>query len=310
MLVLTCALWGLSFPVVKALHLEQESRLPAAGTLFLAIWMQVARFGLAAMVLLPFLPKFGRPSPLEIRQGLWLALTGGLGMGLQAWGLAHTEASTSAFLTQAYCIFLPLVACFRTRRFPDPRTLGATVLVLAGGAILAGVRPDKLHLGAGETATLLAALIFTFQILTLENPRYADNRGTPVTFIMCLGIAAGYLPFTFLTTSDPSAVWQAGASLPAALFVVTLTLFSSVGAFLLMNSWQKRVSATEAGLIYTTEPIFAALYALFLPAWFAAFTGCPYPNESLTLPLLTGGGLIILANLWMQWPSPRSPSPS
>ncbi|MCU0795368.1 MAG: DMT family transporter [Akkermansiaceae bacterium] len=303
LLVLASALWGLSFPVVKALHLEQSLRIPDAGTTFLAIWMQVARFLVAALILAPLMLGRPRPTGNEWRQGLGLALSGGLGMGVQAWGLAHTEASTSAFLTQAYCVFLPLIACFKSRSRPSLRIIGATTLVLVGGAILAGLRPDDLRLGIGESATLLAALIFTFQILILENPRYAANRGTPVTFLMFLGIAIGYLPFAFLSAPTPAAVWTAGASVPAAAFVLILALFCSVLAFLLMNTWQKEVSATEAGLIYTMEPIFAAIYALFLPALFAGLAGFHYPNETLTQAMILGGGLILAANLWMQWPA-------
>jgi drug/metabolite transporter (DMT)-like permease len=306
LLVLACALWGLSFPVVKALHLEQAARVPEAGTTFLAIWMQVARFLLAALVLAPLMLGRARPTVNEWRQGLGLALSGGLGMGVQAWGLAHTEASTSAFLTQAYCVFLPLVACVKSRRRPDLRTVGATVLVLIGGAVLAGIRPDQLRLGIGESVTLLAALIFTFQILILENPRYDGNRGTVVTFLMFVGIAIAYLPFAFLTAPSVDAIWAVGASLPTAGLVATLALFCSVGAFLLMNTWQKKVSATEAGLIYTTEPIFAAIYALFLPALFAGLAGFAYPNETLTGAMILGGSLILLANLWMHWPGKES----
>ena len=72
-LILACALWGLSFPVVKVLHIEQMSRLPGAGSEFLSAWIQVARFGLGALILLPFVWRGGGPTRLEIRQGLRIA---------------------------------------------------------------------------------------------------------------------------------------------------------------------------------------------------------------------------------------------
>ena len=68
-----------------------------------------------------------------------------------------------------------------------------------------------------------------------------------------------------------------------------------------MNTWQRKVSATEAGLIYTTEPVFAAGYALFLPVMLAGLIGHAYPNETLTPSLLIGGSLVLLANVGMQW---------
>lgn len=300
MLILACALWGISFPLIKALDGEHGARLPEASGVFLAVWLQMARFGLAALVILPFVIR-SRLTRKELKQGAWLAAWGGLGMALQAWGLGHTEASTSAFLTQAYCVFLPLLACARTRLLPDRKTVVATLLVLAGGAILSGIRPGDLRIGKGEAATLAAAFIFTFQILTLENPKYSGNRGLAVTFTMSAFIALMFLPLSFLLASDPSQVIRAGSSWPSFGIVLALALFCSVGAYGLMNSWQPRVPATEAGLIYTTEPIFTAGFALFLPGVLARLIGGAYANESITVSLLVGGSCIALANVLMQW---------
>jgi drug/metabolite transporter (DMT)-like permease len=300
MLILACALWGISFPLIKALDGEQRARLPEVSGVFLAAWLQMARFGLAALVMSPFVIR-ARPTRKEITQGAWLAGWGGLGMALQAWGLGHTEASTSAFLTQAYCVFLPLVACVKARCLPGWKTTFATLLVLTGGVIFSGIKPGDLTIGKGEVATLGAAFIFTFQILTLENPKYSENRGLAVNFTMSVFIALIFLPLSFLTASDPYQVILAGSSWPSFGIVLALALFCSVGAFGLMISWQPRVTATEAGLIYTTEPIFTAGFAMFLPAMLAGLMGGNYANESITISLLAGGLLIVGANILMQW---------
>ncbi len=303
-LILTCALWGLSFPLVKALHLEQTARLPGVSSLFLASWLQIARFGLGALILMPFVIGRKAPTSSEVRQALILAFWGGSGMWLQADALAYTDASTSAFLTQAYCVFLPLWACLRARQWPGSRVTVATLLVLTGGAILSGLRPDHLKLGRGEIETLGAAFLFTFQILTLENPRYQGNCGLMVTFVMFIGIAVLLLPFTLMSAPNLAACISAGASLPAFGIVSLLALFCSAVAYLLMNIWQPRVSATEAGLIYTTEPVFTAVFALFLPALLGAFIHESYPNESLTTQMIIGGSLVLAANMLMQWKRP------
>ncbi len=300
-LILTCAFWGLSFPVMKALHLEQAARLPGAGTPFLSAWMQVARFGSAALILLPFVARGPRPTRLELRQGLWIAWWGGLGMGIQADGLAHTDASVSAFLTQGYCIFLPLWACLKQRRPPGVRVLLATLLVLIGGAVLSGIRLDHLRLGRGELETILAAFLFTFQILILEDPQYAATRSMAVTFVMFVGITALFVPITLVLATQPLDCLTAGASWPACGMILVLASFCSVVAYLLMNTWQPRVSATEAGLIYTTEPVFTAIYVLFVPAMLGTLIGNTYSNETLTASLVFGGSLIVAANGLMQW---------
>lgn len=305
-LILACALWGLSFPIIKALDLEQSARLPEASKTFLACWLQMARFSLAALLMAPLL-LHQRPNRKELAQGSWLGFWGGLGMALQAWGLAYTEASTSAFLTQAYCVFLPLIACLKSRRLPAGRILLATALVLAGVAILSGLQPGHLHLGKGEALTLLAAFVFTFQILTLENPAHAGNRGLVVTFAMCGFIALIFLPIAALLAPEPRALLDAGRSLPAFLLVLSLALLCSIAAFGLMNSWQPRVSATEAGLIYTMEPVFTALFVLFLPGLLARLIGNGGANESLSASFLTGGSLVLAANLLVQWKRPPHP---
>lgn len=300
-LTLACLLWGLSFPLIKALHLEQAARIPEASTWFLAAWLQVARFGLAALLLIPLLARRGIPGRLEIHQGLIVGGWGGLGMAIQADALAYTHASTSAFLTQAYCIILPLWAAVRSRRLPGTRVITATVLVLAGSIVLSGLRWDDLTIGRGEASTLVAAFFFALQILALEDRRFAANSGVSVTFVMCVVIAAIFLPVSLIGAPHVGAVLTAGATSQAFVLVLSLALFCSVGAFGLMNAWQRRVSATEAGLIYTTEPVFTAVYVLFLPAMLGAFIGQIYANESLTTSLALGGSLIVAANVLMQW---------
>jgi drug/metabolite transporter (DMT)-like permease len=308
MLILACILWAVSFPVIKALNMEQSARLPGITETFQASWLQMARFALAAVLLIP-LVAHQWPTRKELIQGIWLGAWGGLGMALQAWGLNYTEASTSAFLTQAYCVILPLVACLKTRRAPTPKVLVATALVIVGGAILSGVKPGELKIGKGEAATLAAAFIFTFQILTLENPKYEGNRGLPVTFAMCAAIALMFLPVSALLAPAPGHLIAMASSWPAFTLLLVLALVCSVGAYGLMNSWQPRVSATEAGLIYTTEPVFTAVFALFLPVLLAQLVGSAYPNESLTFSLVAGGSLILAANLLMQWKRrPHQPS--
>lgn len=309
-LVLTCALWGLSFPLIKALHLEQSARVPETGSMFLAMWMLAARFTAGGLILLPVVMLMaGKPTRKEVRQGFVLALWGGSGLVLQADGLAHTAASTSAFLTQAYCVFLPLWACLRTRRKPQFRIVLATLAVVAGTAVLSGLRPDDLRLGRGEWETLLAAFLFTFQILTLEDPFYQGNRPLPVTMVMCLAIGIMAAPAAWLAAPTPAALWHTIASWPAVSIVLTLGLVCSVAAYLLMNTWQPKVPATEAGLIYTTEPVFTSLYVLFLPAWLAQWCGKPYANESWSATMWIGGGLILAANVLVQWPQ-RRPTPA
>ncbi len=305
------ALWGLSFPAIKGLIDEQQALLPAADSRFLASWLQVVRFGLAALLLAPWVLG-RRMSPGEIRQGMTLAAWSGFGMWLQADALATVKASTSAFLTQAYCVFLPLWAAFRGRKLPAARVILCTAMVLTGVAWLSGVKPGDLHIGRGEWETLAAAFLFTFQILVLEDPRHRNNNGLAVSFVMFATIAVCFLAPALLTGPSQRACLTIASSSHVAGLIAVITLFSTLGAFTLMNRWQPLVTAVEAGLIYSAEPLFTALYVLFVPGWIGAWTGHQYVNEIWTSALIGGGLLITSANLLLHLrrPSERENSHS
>jgi len=307
-LVTATAAWGLSFPLQKMLAMEQQQLAPAAGSWFLTSWITCLRSLIATLVLLLWKPNLLRAlTPPERRQGVLLGLIGGLGLMLQADGLAHTNASTSAFLTQAYCVLLPMWDSISHRRLPGWRQVGCAGLVLWGISILSGFDWRTLHMGRGEWETLGCALASTVWIVLLEQPRYAKNRVMPVTLLMFFGFAVWSAPVAVLAAPQVADLLRVVASPIAVAQLSVLSLLCTAFAYGCMNLWQPKVSATEAGLIYCIEPVCAASFSLFLPEILSRWTGVPYPNESLTGALLAGAILITGANVFLQitW-SPRT----
>ena len=303
MLILATPCWALSFPVMKALALEQQKLLPDAGTWFFTALGVVIRFGLAGLLMLPLLFRAGgKFSRHEIEQGILLAAFGGAGILFQMDGLAYTAASTSAFLTQGYTVFIPLWVVLTTRRRPSLKIILSVALVLAGVAVLADLNLHSLKLGRGELETLVASLLFTGQILALEHPRYAANRPVHFSIVMFFAMALFSMPLLWATAPDAAACLRAYASPAACGFMAALIVVSTLAGYLIMNRWQREVTATEAGLIYCLEPVFASALALFLPAWFSGWAGINYPNEQLTARLLIGGALVTAANIFLQMP--------
>jgi drug/metabolite transporter (DMT)-like permease len=301
-ILLACtSCWALSFPVMKALTLTQQMILPGAGSGFLSSLCVMCRFLVAGTLLLLVSPaKIKTVSRRELEQGLWLALFASSGIGLQMDGLAYVSASTSAFLTQLYCVLIPLWVALDRRSVPSLKILLCSALVLAGMALLVNVDWRALRLGRGELETLASSVMFTAQILCLESPRYSANRPECFTTIMLLAMGLFAAPVVLAAAPDFSACVRVYESAPACGFLAALILICSLGPFLLMNRWQREVTATEAGLVYCTEPVFVSLLALFLPAWLSQWAGVDYTNEQLTLPLLLGGGLITAANVLLQ----------
>lgn len=294
-------LWGLSFPLIKAMGQEQQQLVPAGGSWFAATLIIAARFVLATLVMLPLArTQLVERRSGELRQGLGLGLALGAGLLLQVDGLQYTAASTSAFLTQFYAIMIPVVVALRTRRAPPPVVWAGGALVVAGTAILGRFDFQAWHLGRGELETLLSSVFFMVQIFLLGDPRHAGNRPLAVTAVMFATVAVIFSGLALLTAPTPADCLRPLTSGPWLVFLGLLTLFCTLGSFTLMVRWQPHLSATEAGLVYCFEPVFASVMALFLPALFSRWAGFDYANESLTWQLLVGGGLITLANVLLQ----------
>jgi drug/metabolite transporter (DMT)-like permease len=299
-------LWGLSFPLLKALAGAQTLLVPESGNWFVTAMSLAPRFLLAAVILLVVARRqLTGLTCDEWRQGGLLAVSCALGMLLQVDGLQHTSASVSAFLTQFYAILIPVFLALRYRRMPSWISAVCVLLVVAGVAILGRFDFRTFSLGRGEWETLGSSVFFMWQILVLGDARYAANRFLPVSTIM-FGVIGMLFAGLALATAPHSA---ADCLVPLTSvswlgFTVLLTGCSTLGAFLLMIKWQPKITATEAGLIYCFEPVFASLMALFLPALFSQWAGLDYANETLTWQLLVGGGLITLANVLLQKQAP------
>ncbi len=300
--------WGLSFPLIKAVAYTHELLLPGSGNWFITAMMLAPRFLLAAAIMLVVARKqLGRLSRLELKQGLLLGVSNALGMVLQVDGLQFTSASVSAFLTQFYAIMIPVVVALRIRRAPPLVVWICAGLVLAGVAILGRFDFRTMHLGRGEIETLLSSVFFMWQIFVLEDKNCAANRALPVTAVMFSTEAVIFSAMALGTAPTPAACLVPWTSGPWLGFTVLLTVVCTLGAFLLMVKWQPKITATEAGLMYCFEPVFASVMALFLPALFSQWAGFDYANETLTWQLLVGGGLITFANMLLQLnPPPKT----
>ncbi|HTH50094.1 MAG TPA: EamA family transporter [Candidatus Limnocylindria bacterium] len=300
-LIFCCACWAFSFPAMKALALVGERNAPGNSSVFYAALCVVVRFSIAS-VLLALL--CGRSllglTRKELIQGAGLGFFGGLGLVLQMDGMSYTHASTAAFLTQGYCIWIPIWFALRHGRLPSLTVWVSSLLVLVGAALLAGVDWHHFQLGRGEWENLAGSVLFAGQILWLDRRDFVGNDVKRFSLVMFGTMLLTCLPLALATAAHPADLFRAYASGPAlgllGLLVVVCTLLS----FLLANRWQPEVPATEASLLYCTEPVFTSLVTLFLPQQISNLSGIQYANEHLTWNLVAGGGVILAANVWLQ----------
>ncbi len=301
-LLLATACWGFSFPGMKALLMAQAARAPHATEWFLVSQTMVVRFGLAAVVMLAICGRsLRRLTRLDVKLGVGLGLFAGVATLVQVAGLNYTLASTSAFLTAFYVLLIPVTLAVWHRRWPSLLVWVSCGLVIAGMGTLCGVDWRAFRLGKGEWMTLLSSALFMGQILWLDRPEFAGAEKGLATFVMLATMSLGFVPMALLTAQSPRDLIAVNASWPVAGLIVALVTISAVAAFYIMNVWQPRIHPTHAGLVYCAEPVFASIYALFLPAWLSRWMGIAYPDEQLTMNLWIGGALVTAANVLIQF---------
>ncbi len=297
MLMIATFFWGSSFIIMKALVLKQQTVVPEASTWHLTALSLILRFGIAGLFILVWSPRqIAKMTRLEFYEGAGLGVVGGLGLLFQMDGVNYTSASTAAFLTQSYCIFIPLLVACRKREWPSRTIALSTAMVLIGVAILSQFDFRMMKIGRGELETLIASLFFTAQILWLERPMFRQNNPHNFTFVMFIVSALIFIPVP-LSTGGLAMSITAFSSVQALLLILFVAIFCTNIAYGLMNYWQSHVDATRAGLIYSTEPVFTSIFALLLPQWLSVFAAIDYKNEEITRNQVFGGGLIVAANI-------------
>lgn len=325
-LIAVNALWGLSFPVMKTLNEIVDQCLYSSDfppttyyRILTSSWMIGLRFSFAfAMLCVLFRKLVIDTTRNEWQAGIALGSIFYVGLVLQVIALATISASRSGFLTSLTAVFIPVIVTVFLRLPPSMNVTVGVVLALIGAAVLTGlvqVSSSGIYLAPeasaawtiGDTYTTIAALFFSFQILFLDRvaPYIRSIAITPGMFasVAVLALLTSFFLLIFEST-EGSANKQSFQKLIELLYnpvfvslLAVLGGFCSLVSFLWMNRYQPSVSAVQASVIYSIEPVFASAWALILPAYIARFSGIEHVNESLTSQLVLGGSLVFLANI-------------
>ncbi|HTO93493.1 MAG TPA: EamA family transporter [Bacteroidota bacterium] len=236
--------------------------------------MIAARFTLAAIFLLAFFSR--RIFPLTRRQiarGLVLGVFLFLGFVAQTVGLTMTTASKSAFITGMMVVFVPLLQVVIERRSPRVGNLVGVAVVTAGLWLLTS--PAGASLGTGDVLTLVCAILFAVYIVYIDVVAH-EMSALQLTFIQMASNALFALAGSALFDTLPARV-PAGT----VIAVLYLTVFATLLTTFMQTRFQKETSPTRAAVIFTIEPVFAALSAALVL------------GEQIGVGGAAGGGLII-----------------
>ncbi|MFC5439347.1 DMT family transporter [Rhodanobacter ginsenosidimutans] len=257
------AVWGSTFVLIK----DVVGRMPVAD--FLAV-----RFLIGAGVMLAL---FARPvwrlGRQQLVRGLLLGALYGVGQLLQTWGLALIAPSVSGFVTGMYVVFTPILAVLLLRRRMPAVTWLAVALSTAGLALLS---LNGLSVDLGVWLTLASAVLYALHIVGLGQwSRPGEAFG--MSAVQMLAIAAVCL----LATAPHGPVWPPDRN--AWLAILYMALIAGAGAMLMQTWAQSHLPATRAAIVMTTEPVFAAAFAVL------------FGSDVLGWRMLAGGALVLAA---------------
>jgi drug/metabolite transporter (DMT)-like permease len=261
----TAAAWGASFTLVKNVvaTMAPEPFIFFRFTLAGLILLFVARRHLSRALLLP---------------GLILGIFVFTGYLAQTHGLRFISAPRSAFLTGLYVILVPFFQ-WRTTGRPRLNVWIASLLAVIGTTILVG---DGFTSGSilGDVLTLACAVIFALHVV--YTARWSTSEGSAALAgiqVFVVGLAAA--PLTLFARPTP---WNTTL---IAIILVTAIVTTAI-AFAALMWAQAQVSATEAAVIFSFEPVAAAI------------TSIAFEGEPLTRSFIAGGLMILAAMLLSQ----------
>ena len=269
-LLAVAAMWGISFVWMKDILDQQD-----------VYSFLVSRFIVAAMVMLLVNPRVITKLNRDLLvKGSIIGTALGLGYIFQTLGLERTTPAITGFITGLYVVLTPLIGALILKEkltiqawfYIALATLGLGVLSISGFSI-----------GAGELFVLISAFLFAAHILLLS--RWSkDFDAYTLTFVQlatCAVVSGVPASLNGFVAPPDRQVWAV---------VIFTAVFATFFAFVIQTWAQARISATKVAVILTMEVVFAALFSVALGA------------EPLTLRILLGGSMVLIAMIMIVQP--------
>ena len=267
------AVWGGSFVVMK----DSLEKLDVFS--FLA-----SRFILASILMFMYRPTALRGlSKKFVLKGILAGILLGSGYIFQTFGLTNTTVSNTGFITGLYLVFTPLISLVILRRHVI-RIQWLAVLLAFIGLFL--ISYNGVSIGRGETLVLISAILYGAHFVALGE--WSDGGNTyALTLIQIATLAVVASLFTIkdgFQLPPDSSVWLA---------VLFTAFFATFLAFLVQTKAQSVMSATAASVLLATETPFAVIFGLY------------FNSDPLTIKIITGGMLVMVAMGLVIWSDAR-----
>jgi len=243
-LLLVTVGWGASFILVKdsLTHIETFN--------FLAIRFSVA-FIISGII---FIQKIKCIDKKTLEYSFILGFILFAHYALQTLGLNYTTASKSAFITGLNVVMVPLLSAIVIKKLPEKKILLSVLLALTGLGLLT-LKQSITEINVGDLLTVGCALVFSLYIILVD--RFTTKVDSILLAILQLGVVGLLSLFYTILFENPiipsySGVW---------VNILILSLVCTSGAYIIQNVAQRFTSPSHTALIYTAEPVFAAMFS-------------------------------------------------
>lgn len=268
-LLATTAVWGGAFLVMKDSLVRQDVYS------FLA-----SRFILAAAFMFIYKPKSLTGLDRKfVKRAVLIGLLLCSGFIFQTFGLTQTTVSNTGFITGLYLVFTPLISWILLKR-EIFKVQWLAVLVATIGLYF--ISFNGISFGIGEILVLISALLFAGQIVALGE--WSDGENTySLTLIQILVSAVIFFALSLkdgFQLPPDNGVWSA---------VFYTAFFATFLGFLIQVKAQSIMSATVAGVLLAMETPFALFFGLY------------FDNDPITLRIISGGTLVLVAMALVIW---------
>lgn len=268
--------WGATFVMVK----NAIAVLPPFS--FNAIRFSLAALALACLIWLGHRSVLARWDRHLFKGGGQIGLWLFAGYAFQTFGLLFTTSAKAGFITGLSVVMVPLLAYWLLRQRMGKGTLAGVCIAAVGLALLTLQKAEAVNIG--DLLILLCAFSFAMHIITVS--RYAARYPALLLGFVQIATVALLNAIAALLFEPWNQVWQKQVltSREVGTALLVTSLFATAFAFVAQSHFQKYTTPTRTALIFSLEPVFAALTAYF------------WAGEVFT-PREFSGSLLILAGM-------------
>lgn len=255
----------------------------------------VARFGVASLFVGLCMPLGKKRDSLDRRMVTHGCLLGGLlylGFTFQTFGLLYTTVSNCGFITSLSVVLVPVMAYLLLGERPRLLTMAGVGVAAAGLYLLTAAGDGPFNLG--DVLTLCGAAMFALHIV--YTGRYGrEHEALSLTLVQLLTVTVLSLG-SALVSEDWQRLLDVGVvGNPSVLFAVFVASILGTGlAVMIQTLAQGHLSSTRVALVYSLEPVFAALTAYLVL------------NEQLPAAAGVGAAMILAGIVLAELPSRAS----